>query len=245
MRLSDAYLMQNLLCGVDTHTSIIVKNQPHYYEENSFPQPSPLSLPPFILVRSYLVAPCVQPAPPSDSGFPPHHHPQVLYRLPFRPCGCLVSVLTRNAFYVHFMDQLSSSFSLESPVSHVGVCCLSINETSVTDVLAGQSHVRSCKDQQWKKPLEVPHDITDKQGHGESMAFLEALFQQTLPFGEGAMNLVSPCPCCSHLTTVNKHRISHKSLISFQNNMLGMEAGEVNYFFCFIQQTSNYVFFFF
>lgn len=26
MRLSDAYLMQNLLCGVDTHTSIIVKN---------------------------------------------------------------------------------------------------------------------------------------------------------------------------------------------------------------------------
>lgn len=49
------------------------------------------------------------------------------------------------------MDQLSSSFSLESPVSNVVVWCLSVNETSATEVLAGWSHVRSCKDQQWKK----------------------------------------------------------------------------------------------
>lgn len=84
-----------------------------------------------------------------------------------------------------------------------------------------------------KKHLEMSHDITDKQGH--EVAFLEASLQQAFTVWRRGHESCFSMPLLQPPDHTQQAQDFSQSLISFQNNMLGMEAGEVNYFFCSIQ----------
>lgn len=121
MSVPDAYLMQTLL---GSHTSII-KISLIIMKKIIFPSsllcpfcPSSWSfLISLLPLHSQLTLLTHVPTPPSLSPL----------QAALGPCRCLGSVLTSNSVYMHFMDQINSSFSLESPISIFVIQCLFIN----------------------------------------------------------------------------------------------------------------------
>lgn len=174
-------------------------------------------------VLSYLIAPLYSRSP-FWHGF---SHASLLSPPTDCPCPPVVvwALCLLHAFYRPDKQLLFFGVSCQGFCHLVPVCQLN-------QVTAGWFHVRSYKDRQSKEHLEnVTVILQTNRSLLNRWLSWRLSWHQPFAVWRRPTDLVSPCPCCSHLTTLSKCRVSHKSPISFQNNMLGMEAGEVNYSF--------------